>query len=60
MGDYQSLAREVFGDVQFYFEEHGTRRFLDELTPKERAELAGYSDCELCTQDLVILAQVPY
>ena len=57
MADWMRIAREEFDHVHLYRDERSTRKYLAELLPQERAELAEYTDDELCTQDLVILAQ---
>lgn len=54
---YKEMARDTFDEAEFVSAERGQRQFLLTLTPEERRELSEYSDEELCTQDLIILAR---
>jgi SAM-dependent methyltransferase len=57
MIDIERIARDELRDARFFYEEHGSRKYLAELGAFEREELSDYTDAELCTQDLVILGR---
>jgi SAM-dependent methyltransferase len=58
LGDFRAMAEDAFDEVCLFCDENDTRRYVGELSPEEREELAGFSDEELCTQDLVILGRI--